>query len=308
MNTDALQPRVLRSFVAVAEELHFGRAAARLHLSQPPLSVQIRSLEERLGFRLFERSRRHVALTEAGAFLLERARRLLADGERAVLDAGRVARGEGGVLSVGYTPTATYEILPRCLAVHRSRWPGVRLDLVELRSGLQGEALRAGRIELGLACGPLGEEGLAEVPLARERFVAALPRRHPLASRARLRLRDLDGCECVAVRPGVEPAWARAAEEALARARVRLDLVQETDTKIAMLGLVAAGVGLALVSGSMRRLARDGVAYREIADLDVRVPLVALLHEQASPRAAALLTIAREVGGSPRAPAGRRSR
>ena len=202
-------------------------------------------------------------------------------------------------------PTATDEVLPSCLAAYRARWPEVRLDLEELRSGLQPEALRSGRIEVGLACGPLREAGLTEVALSRERFLAALPRRHPLAARARLRLRDLDGRPGVAVRPSVEPAWARAADEALARAGVRLDLVQETDTKIALLGLVAAGIGLALVSASMRRLARDGVVYREIADLGVRVPLVALLQERPSPRAAALLALApRAPGRGPIAPPG----
>ncbi|NUP06188.1 MAG: LysR family transcriptional regulator [Polyangiaceae bacterium] len=293
MNTlDAMEPRLLRSFIAVGEELHFGRAAARLHISQPPLSVQIRTLEDRLGLRLFERDRRHVALTEAGAFLLERARRLLADGERAALEAARIARGEGGVLAVGYTPTATYEVLPRCLRSFRSRRPDVRLELVELRSRLQIEALHEGRIEIGFACGPLNEVGLVEHTLAEDHFVAALPCRHALTAKSRLRLRDLDGEKCIAVRPDVEPEWALAANDALVRGRVHLDVVQETDTKVAMLGLVAAGLGLAIASASMRRLARDGVVYREISDLRVRVPLVGLVAPNTSPRAQALLDIA----------------
>ena len=290
---DAMEPRLLRSFIAVAEELHFGRAAKRLHISQPPLSVQIRTLEERLGVRLFDRDRRHVRMTEAGAFMLERARALLAEGERSYVEAGRIARGEGGVLAVGYTPTATYEVLPSALRRFRARFPAVRLDLVELRSRDQGEALRAGRIEIGIACGPLNEEALVEEILARERFVVALPRRHPLAGQERVRLRELDGEACVAVRPSVEPVWATAFGDAAARARVRLDVVQETDTKIAMLGLVAAGIGLAIVSESMRRLAREGVVYREISGLDVRVPLVGIVGAKPSPRAAALLALAK---------------
>src|SRR4051794_214677 len=112
---EGLTPRALRSFVAVAEELHFGRAAKRLHITQPPLSVQIRKLEEDIGARLFERDRRHVALTEAGAFFLERARHLLAETERTSLEASRIGRGEAGVLAIGYTPTATYEVLPPLL-------------------------------------------------------------------------------------------------------------------------------------------------------------------------------------------------
>src|ERR1700759_4753366 len=107
---DGMEPRLLRSFVAVAEELHFGRAAKRLHIAQPPLSMQIRTLEERLGARLLDRDRRHVALTEAGAFLLERARHLLREAERSSREVKRIARGEASVLSIGYTPTATYEV------------------------------------------------------------------------------------------------------------------------------------------------------------------------------------------------------
>jgi DNA-binding transcriptional LysR family regulator len=286
---DAMEPRLLRSFVVVAEELHFGRAAKRLCISQPPLSVQIRTLEDRLGVRLFERDRRHVALTEAGAFMLERARRFLAEAERSCREASRIARGEGGVLAVGYTPTATYEVLPALIRRYRARQPDVRLELVELRSGLQCEALRRHRIEVGFACGPLREDDVVERVITRERFVAALPRRHPLAAKKRLRVRDLDRQACVAVRPDIEPAWASACSEALARAKVHLDVVQETDTKIAMLGLVAAGMGLAIVSESMLRLAREGVVHREIADLALRVPLVGVHGPKPSPRVKALL-------------------
>lgn len=286
---DAMEPRLLRSFVAVAEELHFGRAAARLHISQPPLSVQIRTFEERLGVRLLERDRRHVALTEAGAFMLERARHFLAEADRLRAEAGLIARGEMGVLSVGYTATATYEVLPELLRRFRASRPDVRLELRELRSADQCEALRVGRIEIGLACGPLEKEGIVERVLATERFVVALPERHPLAQKDKLRLRDLEGIPCVAVRPDIEPAWASACARAIARARVRLDVVQETDTKIAMLGLVAAGIGIGFVSESMQRLARDGVVHRRIDDLTVRVPLVALSTADPSPRAAAFL-------------------
>ncbi len=295
---DAMEPRLLRSFVAVAEELHFGRAAARLHMTQPPLSMQIKRLEDQLGVRLFERDRRHVALTEAGGFLLARARQLLDEAERSCAEAARIARGEAGTLTIGYTPTATYEVLPPLLHALRKRAPEVRLSLVELRSALQVEALRTGRIEIGFACGPIEDEAIAEHVLARERFVAVLPEHHPLAKRKKLRTRELDGEPFVLVRPDVEPAWAHACSRALARAGVRVDVAQETDTKIAMLGLVAAGAGISLVSASMMRLARDGVAFREVDDLRVRVPLVAITGRRLSPRATELLRLATAARGS----------
>ena len=122
--------------------------------------------------------------------------------------------------------------------------------------------------------------------------MAALPRRHALAKLTAVPLRRLAGEPFVAVRPDVEPAWAGACERALLRARVRLEVVQETDSKIALLGLVAARVGCAIVSESMRHLARDGVVYRDIVGLDVRVPLVGLLTDSPSPRARAFFDAA----------------
>lgn len=286
---DALEHRLLRSFIAVAEELHFGRAAARLHLSQPPLSMQILKLEERLGTRLFERDRRRVALTEAGAFLLERARRMVDEAERAFDETGRIGRGEAGVLSVGYTPTATYEVLPPLIREFRRKAPGIRLELIEMSSPLQPAALRSGRIEAGFACGPVESHGVREYVLRQERFVAALPRLHPLVRAASLRIRDLDDESFVSVRPDVEPAWAGACAAALRRAGARMRVVQETDTKIGLLGLVAAGMGIGIVSASMKRLTRTGVVFREIAGLKVRAPLVGLLPEEASARAERLM-------------------
>jgi DNA-binding transcriptional LysR family regulator len=290
---DALEPRLLRSFVTVAEELHFGRAAARLHISQPPLSAQIKKLETELGVVLLERDRRHVALTEAGRFLLARARHLLAEAERSCVEAGRIARGEAGVLTVGYTSTATYEVLPPLLHAFRKRSPDVQLELVEMRSRLQPDGLRSGRIEVGFACGPLDEQGIDEYVLAKEPFVAALPRRHPLAARKRLRLRDLDGAPFVLVRPDIEPAWADACTRSLVRAGIQVTVVQETDTKIALLGLVAAGLGVSLVSASMKRLGRDGVVFRDIEGWSLRVPLVGLLGPSPSARAMQLMQLAR---------------
>jgi LysR family transcriptional regulator, benzoate and cis,cis-muconate-responsive activator of ben and cat genes len=296
---DALEHRLLRSFVAVAEELHFGRAARRLSLSQPPLSLQIRRLEDRIGARLFDRDRRGVELTEAGRFLLDRARALLTDANLAFDETARIARGETGTLAIGYTPTATYEVLPALLRRFRKRHPGIRLQLTEMRSGLQAEALLRGRIEAGFACGPVASAGLVEHTLRRERFVAAVPAAHPLAKSRTIALKALARETFVSVRPDIEPAWANACAGALARSGIRLDVVQETDSKLALLGLVAAGMGVALVSESMKLIERTGVAYRDVGALKVRVPLVLLTTPSASARALALRREALLEAGSP---------
>jgi DNA-binding transcriptional LysR family regulator len=208
-------PALKSSFVAVAVELHFGRAARRLHLSQPPLSVPIRKLEEDLGVRLFDRTNRHVALTDAGEALLGRARHILAELDRARDLAVRAGRGETGVLTIGYTPTATYEALPAVVPRFRAACPDVRLELRELRSARVPEELRVGRVEIGIVCGPVDTDGLVARTIARERLVVAVPSRHLLAKLRRVPVARLRGEPFVVVDRTVEPAWADAVARAL---------------------------------------------------------------------------------------------
>jgi DNA-binding transcriptional LysR family regulator len=286
------EPRLLRAFVAVAEELHFGRAAKRLHLSQPPLSMQIRRLERQLEVHLFERDRRHVRLTQAGVFLLDRARHLLAEAERARVEVQRVAQGDAGLLAIGYTPTAMYEVLPKLIPAFAKARPDVRLELIEMRSAQQPDALREHRIEIGFACGPMSQADLLERVLVREKLVAAVPAKHALARRPKISLKALAAEPIVAVRREVEPLWADACRAAVADAGYELRVVQETDTKLALLGLVAAGVGVSPVSSSMRHLGRTGVVFRDLTGLSLMLPLVALTTAAPTGRAAELLRLA----------------
>jgi DNA-binding transcriptional LysR family regulator len=292
-----MEPRLLKAFVAVAEELHFGRAAKRLHISQPPLSVQIQKLEAELGAALFTRSKRHVALTEAGQVLLGRARYLLAEAERASAEVARVARGEAGVLALGYTATASHRMLPELVPKFRKLHPNVRLELLEMRSAEQPEAIAEGRIELGIVCAPIAAPGLVESPLVRERLGVVLPELHPLATRRSVKARDLDGQAYVGVRPDIEPAWAEAALRALKLAGAVPRLVQETDTKVSLIGLVAAGLGLSVVSESMAELERKGVVFRPLSGLSLELTLSVLTPPNPSPRAAAFLTLSRHTFG-----------
>ncbi|MCB9608525.1 MAG: LysR family transcriptional regulator [Polyangiaceae bacterium] len=300
-DVEALDQRLLRAFVVVAEELHFGRAARRLHISQPPLSMQIKKLEELVGAPLFERDRRHVELTDAGAYLLPTARRWLKEAEQTVQRLQAVAAGQAGVLRVGYTPTATYELLPVWLRELKKQLPGLSLELVELGSPAQVAALQSERIELGLACGPVlagattDAAQLSESVLHHDRLVVALPSRHPLAARRSVPVRALDGQLAVFVKPEVEPAWANAASVALGRAGVVLDVVQETDTKLALLGLIASGMGLSVVSRSMTRVGRKGVVFRELSGLKLRLSLTALSRAETSMRVQHALGLAQRL-------------
>ena len=288
-----MEHRLLKAFVAVAEELHFGRAAKRLHLSQPPLSLQIQKLEAELGAQLFIRSKRHVALTEAGGVLLGRARHLLAEAQRAAEEVARVASGQAGALTLGYTATASHRVLPALVPQFRERHPQVRLELLEMPSAKQPEAIAAGRIELGLVCAPLAAPGLLELPLVRERLLVVLHESHFLAARRTVRARDLDQQAYVGVRPDIEPAWATAAFRALKRAGAVPRLVQETDTKVSLLGLVAAGLGLSVVSESMSDLTRKGVVFRPLSGLRLQLTLAMLTPTATTARATAFVQLAR---------------
>lgn len=193
MNTPEL--RQLRYFVAVAERLHFGRAAEALHISQPPLSRAIRALEARLGVALFARTRRKVELTPEGARLLEEARRILAQLERTVMELRGMAAGEQGRLRIGFVSLADYGVLPGLLKAYKSARPGVTLALREMLSPEQSAALAAGELDFGLLLPPVPEAQVLEhLVVQRERFVAALPSRHRLATeRGKLAMSALAG-------------------------------------------------------------------------------------------------------------------
>ena len=189
--------RQLRYFIAVAERLHFGRAAAALSISQPPLSRAIRDLEAELGVRLFARSRRRVELTPAGEHLLGEARRLLASLERAAQEVHAMASGEKGRLRIGFVSLADFGVLPGLLKAYKAARPGVTLALREMLSPEQAAGLAAGDLDFGLLLPPVGgAEAFDHLVVQRERFLVALPAAHRLArarARAPLPLAQLTG-------------------------------------------------------------------------------------------------------------------
>jgi DNA-binding transcriptional LysR family regulator len=256
----------------VAEELHFRRAAERLHMSQPPLSQQIRRLEEEVGATLLVRNQRRVELTAAGTAYLARAREILEAVEDAAREARRVQRGEVGRLAVGFVGSALYSVVPELLRAFRDRYPDVGLRLHELGTTEQLRRLEDGRLDVGFLRAPGTRTGLSIETVRREPVVAALPDVHPLALRGEVRVEDLVGEPLVlltrAGAPGLRGALApitdRLGEEAI---------VQEVAEMETLIGLVAAGVGVSLVPEAVRALARAGVVYRP---LDGEAPTVAL--------------------------------
>ena len=257
----------LRYFVAVAERLHFGRAAQALHISQPPLSRAIRALEERLGVPLFARSRRRVELTPEGARLLEEARRTLGQLERVALELRGMASGEEGRLRVGFVSLADYGVLPGLLKAYKSARPRVTLALREMLSPDQAGALAAGELDFGLLLPPLEVAGLEHVTVQRERFVAALPARHPLAAgRGRIAMSALAGESFVMVPREIAPGLYDIVAGLAERAGFTLNVAQEAIQMQTVVSLVSSGLGAAIVPASLANLGRRGVVYRPLAD------------------------------------------
>ena len=268
--------RHLRYFVAVAEERHFGRAAARLHIAQPPLSQQIRRFEAELGEPLLYRTTRSVELAPAGEVLLERAREILAAVDSAIDDARRAARGEYGRLAIGFTGSVTYAMLPSLAAALRQELPGVTLDLRgELLTPAQVAQLRDGTLDLGLLRPPVHERDLSTEVLGSEPLVAVLPRSHPLADSEAVPLELLNGEPFVTYPSYFRSVLHDAVEDACAAHGFKPLAAHEVAETATLVSFVAAGLGVSLVPASVRNMTVQGAIYRPLAHDTTRVELAA---------------------------------
>jgi DNA-binding transcriptional LysR family regulator len=282
--------RRLRYFVAVAEELHFGRAARRLNVSQPPLSVQIRTLEREVGTPLLIRTQRRVELTEAGRVLLDEARRLLGQAEAAVIHARRAAQGTVGRLAIGFVSTVDYSILPPLVRRFRQKHPGIALKLLELTGDRQQMLLQSGELDLGLSILPSPGPALMRRPVFREPLIAAVPASHALAGRRRTSLRSLAAEPFIQFPRELAPGLYDLAIAACQKAGFTPHLAQEAIQMQTILGLVAAGLGVALVPHCMSKLQRPDVRYLALDARGFEVETVALWHsENRAPALAALV-------------------
>jgi DNA-binding transcriptional LysR family regulator len=291
-----LELRQLRYFVTVAEELHFGRAAARLHMTQPPLSQAIAALEDGLGTALFLRNRRTVALTPAGSALLPEAKRLL--GEAAALPelARRAASGEAGRLALAFVTSADYSVLPPFLRRYSERYPGVQLSLHEATSDVQADELLRGRIDAGLLIPPLPDRARAALDYMKvldEPLILCAPAGLPLPpsttagtrGRARaapasgradpaeapclgapVRLQDLPPLPLIIFPRAISPALHDAILSCFRAAGITPAIGQQAIQMQTIVSLVSSGMGLALVPQSVSNLMRPGVEYRALAD------------------------------------------
>jgi DNA-binding transcriptional LysR family regulator len=262
-----MELRHLRYFVAVAEELHFGHAAVRLAMTQPPLSQQIRQLEEELQVTLFRRrTRRRVELTEAGVSFLAGARRALAEVERAVTAAQRTARGEEGNLVVGFVGTAAYAFLPELLQHLRVGYPDITLSLREMTTAQQVEALAGGDVDLGFLRPPHMGKDIVTETLWEEQLVAVLPDHHPQAGpiEVPLDVKDLAEEPFVLFPPREGHGLYSQVMECCRTAGFQPRAIQEAVQMETLLSLVAGNIGVTLAPAAVRTLGRDGVVCRPL--------------------------------------------
>lgn len=259
--------RLLRQFVVVAEELNFRRAAVRLHMSQPPLSVAMQNLEAAVGTQLLDRSKHHVRLTPAGQAFYKDALRLLQQAEQAAERARRTGEGLEGSLRLSFVPSAALDLLPAILKRFQRDYPTVQLRLTAEVTRRQIEDLRNGQVDLALVVGPVYDaRGLQLADLQAQAFVIAVPAGHPLATREQVRIKEL-AAESFISFPATEGAgFAAALLAACQTAGFLPKVVQEAGQMQAILTLVAGGLGIALVPASMRRLRMEDVCFLDIAD------------------------------------------
>lgn len=261
--------RLLRSFVALADELHFSRAAKRVHVVQAALSQQIRTLEDEIGARLFDRTTRRVQLTEVGRVFLPEAQAVLAAADRASSRATRAARGALGDLRVGFVSAAGFSPLPQALEVFKKECPDVRVRLVQQGTQRQLEALRAGELDVGLVLAPAEVGPFASRILSAEPLMVVLSTRHRLAKRKRLALRDLASESIIWMVDRSEPQLRRHYIGLCEAQGFHPNIAYEVDHIASMLGLVAADLGVSHAPRSTKRLHAEGVRF---VALSPRIP------------------------------------
>ncbi|WOF22228.1 LysR substrate-binding domain-containing protein [Microbacterium betulae] len=255
----------VRCFVAVAEELHFGRAAARLRMTQPPLSRQIQRLESILAVTLLDRDNRRVTLTEAGRAFLREGREILAAVDRAPATAREVAAGRIGVVRIGFTAASGYSVLGPLLTTIAEELPRVRVELEELVTGQQKDALDAGSLDLGLARPPFDPARFDSRPLLAEDLVLAVPVGHPLAASAGAPTPDTLRREPLIMHSATNARYFHDLSARMLPAD-HAGVVHVVSQIATMVALVAARHGVAFVPESARLLGIDGVAYLDLGE------------------------------------------
>lgn len=266
MAESLVELRLWRQFIAVAEELHFGRAAQRLHMTQPPLTQAIANIERQLGVRLFDRTKRSVQLTATGQALLPEARELLARAQALPAHARAAAHGEFGRLRLAFVSTVGFGLLPQWVRAFRAQYPHVEFELVEATGDVQLRALERGEADAGFILHSPGfaPAGLEHLRIVREPLVLALPEQHPLATSRALSLGAVLQEPLVMFPRRIVPSLHDAIFGLYHASGREPRIAQEAIQMQTIVNLVSAGLGLAWVPDSVRQFQRPGVIYRQV--------------------------------------------
>ncbi|MBS4215209.1 LysR family transcriptional regulator [Neobacillus rhizophilus] len=268
-----MELRHLHYFIAVAEELHFGRAAQRLNMSQPPLSQQIAQLEKELEVELFKRTKRHTELTPAGKYFLEQAYEILNKIEKTSMDVRKIYQGEKGQLYIGYTGILS-KLLLQLIRTYRSRYPKVEVVLQHLSSANQIRSLYENKIKLGFVCPPIESSTLNSRLVGYAPFVVAIPSTHPLArDTSPLSLKELESEPFIMAHRKNEPGYYDTIISICNRAGFSPKVVQEAEGIFTILTLVSTGMGLSLVTNLTLEYGNSGIVFRPILDDNAKMDL-----------------------------------
>jgi DNA-binding transcriptional LysR family regulator len=289
--------RHLKFFVAVAEELHFTRASARLRIAQPHLSQEIRRLEREIGVELFVRTKRSVALTPAGHAFLDRVRVVMDNTADAVYAAQRASRGETGRIRLGFVTVAALDVIPNATARFRSAYPSVEVLLKDVQSDEGLEALRTGQLDLCLLHPPRTVDPVLDIEtIWLEPLVAVLPPNHPLADKQRISLRRLKSEPWVLVHREIASRLHDEVLAACAAAGFEPRVVQRTRRLTTTISMVASGIGVALLQITSAQLAFGGAVFRQLRPPKINIPVAfAWRRDQTAPVLAHFMAIVRNL-------------
>lgn len=292
-----MELRHLRYFVAVAEELSFSRAAKRLHMAQPPLSMQIKQLEQDLGARLFDRTGRGIRLTEAGRLFLRDVRRIFIELEQASRVAREAEHGEVGRLSLGFIPAASNDLLPEVLREFRGRFPKVELFLHELMPDRAVQSLHDRQVDISFLFLPCEDESIGCKVIHHEPLLVALPEFHPLASEPVLEVQSLSAEDFVLpARYSTPSLYGKIVEVCRQAGFTPSPGQREVGLMQTVVGVVAGGMGVALVPASLQNLTRKGVVYKELRDPEAMVEMgIAWRRDNVTPVLASFLGVVDEM-------------
>jgi DNA-binding transcriptional LysR family regulator len=268
-----MELRHLRYFLAVAEDLHFGRAAERIHIAQPPLSQQIKQLETEIGVQLFKRTKRNVELTEAGKVFQREAYAVLERLDKGVLKAQLADRGEAGWIGIAFLSSINYEVLPNVIRKFRNHYPNIEMFLQEKNDADQNQALLERRVHVGFTRFPIANEELESKVILRENVIIAMPASHPLANKPKIRLADLANESFIMFSQNQPSAYADYLSRLCAEAGFQPRVVQNVGEMQTAIGLVAAEIGIIAVPSSIQNLKREGVVYRSLDNLNATIEI-----------------------------------